>query len=557
MAIKKINGVNFLNNNGRVFLPSKNIDIFPCSRRGQYSDTSTFAYYDPEARLNTERTNRIGTAINGFTDSFIINETFSDNDTIVFVLAGYRIQVKNFVPADIAEALEVTDGKIYAHLSLHKDISLNVEGYHTEILYRQSTEAKQKNYLDVTYTDNDITDDFFVGISFTAAPVEDTFNNAVLTAHNLSLFEKLNSEWLLVQVSLLPKIKHGDTEDSIKINGDFTVEHTKADGTVQTSFKVTDEATTLGPTVMSSLIVGEVVEGEIFPVSGTIKAKNNIMAPVIVATTAIDTPQLGTAVLTSDDPDNPEIVVDPDKALKVNTIDSDTVEGLTIKQATKLENALEVDGTVLINNTITAEKLVITDKDIDGTDKGEIVTPQLRVNRITSNEGSITVDNKKLIVNKSLEMLAKAPTTTDPDPSPAKATIEQAVIGDLAVKTDTKLKGSTGKISATNSISTDGDLKVGSYINVGSPASPTNFTGNISAKNEITAEARLRVPNTFRAEASDQTTYVQKLSVTENVTAKEVAVEKITQNGNTIPTIKLVQNGTAYQLQFTLDASKK
>ena len=69
--IIEINGVTFLPNNDRVFLQSKNINIFPCARRGQYGIVGSAKYYDPEARLNTERTNRIGTAINGFKDKFI------------------------------------------------------------------------------------------------------------------------------------------------------------------------------------------------------------------------------------------------------------------------------------------------------------------------------------------------------------------------------------------------------------------------------------------------------------------------------------------------------
>lgn len=417
--IRKINETTVLVENNRVFLPSTSINIFPCSRRGQYSDKGSAEYYDPEARLNTERTNRIGTAINGFTDSFIVNREFNDNDTLVFVLAGYRIEAKNFIPSDIATALDITSGKIYAHLSLHEGVSLNVEGYHTEILYRQSTEVTQKNYLDVTYTNSGHTGDFFVGISFTKEPVVDTlgFSNTVLPAHELELFEKAGSSWELVQTSLLPKIEHGQTADSIKINGDFVVKHGE-----QTSFKVTGDETVLGSTEMTQLTV-----------SGTTELK---------------------------------------AGLKVTAGNVEVNAG-----------GATISGAAVINNTITAKKLVVTNKDTDGTEKGEIVTPQVRVNRITSDEGSITVDNKKLIVNKSLEMIAKAGAT-----DPAVATIEKAVIGNLEVKEDTtKLKGSTGK-----------------------------------------------------------------------VTAKEVAADKITQNGNAVPTMKLVSKSDIIsQLQITLDASKK
>ena len=43
--------------NGKVFIQSSNINVFPCSRRGQFSEDNFVKHYDPEARLNTERTN--------------------------------------------------------------------------------------------------------------------------------------------------------------------------------------------------------------------------------------------------------------------------------------------------------------------------------------------------------------------------------------------------------------------------------------------------------------------------------------------------------------------
>ncbi len=367
MAVKKINEINYLIDNNRIFLPSKNINIFPCSRRGQYSTADYALYYDPEARLNTERTNRISTAINGFTDRFIVNEDFNDSgDTLVFVLAGYRIEIKNFIPSDIAalleEALKTTVDKIYAHLSLHKGVSLNVESYSTEILYRQSTEDTQTNYLDVSYGD---TDYFFVGISFVKEPVLDSYGSAELTPHDLALFEKSDSSWKLVQTSLLPHIEHGETENSIKIKGNFTVEHIKDDGTTQTSFQITD-----GPIAINKATIYD------------LDVDTNIDTSTIDASTSVTTPSLKTNTITSD---NAEIVVD--KVLKVDTINSDSTNGLTIKQATKLDSTLTVDDEIIANN------------DIKVAANYEVDTPQLRVNRITSGGGSITIDNKDLVVN--------------------------------------------------------------------------------------------------------------------------------------------------------------
>ena len=226
-TIESKNGINFLVNNNRVFLPSRNINVFPCSRRGQSKIEDIPEYYDPEARLNTERTNRIHTAINGFKGfndsySFVINNDFTTGDTLVFVLAGYRIEVKNFNPEDIAEALGLTDANtIYAHLSLHTGISLQVEDYFTDILYRQSNESTDVNYLDVYYEKNSNKDSFFVGVSFTTDETEDNLVDYTLINYNLPLFSKADSTWQLVQTSLLPKIEHDETENSIKISGDF------------------------------------------------------------------------------------------------------------------------------------------------------------------------------------------------------------------------------------------------------------------------------------------------------------------------------------------------
>jgi hypothetical protein len=242
------NHINYLKNNNRVFFPSENVNIFPCSRRGRSYDASELVYYDPEARLNTERTNRIGTAINGFTDSFI--ESY-ENNKLTFVLAGYRVEVKDFYPGEIASVLyQATDGEsgesgvrpttICAHLSLHTGISLNTGDYTTEILYRQSTantgDIEQVNSLDVTYSDKDLNDndiniDYFVGISFTSGPTVDIINDVLLPAHDLDLFKNTqnNNAWSIVQTSLLPKIKHGEgAGDSVYIH-DLETENIEID----------------------------------------------------------------------------------------------------------------------------------------------------------------------------------------------------------------------------------------------------------------------------------------------------------------------------------------
>ena len=495
--IKRINEINYLLDNNRVFLSSGNINIFPCSRRGQYADIDEPIFYDPEARLNTERTNRIGAASNGFTDSFIESYTRNKDaegnelstSTLVFMLAGYRVEIKN-LSTSIIDDLGVASDKIYAHLSLHKGVSLNVESYFTEILYRQSTELDQKNYLDVSYTDNavedgtgkkSVTDYFFVGVSFTNTPVvdADTINKAILEPHNLPLFEKVNGDWQIVQTSLLPKIAHGETENSIKVAGNVEI----TDGNLIVKNGITTRIGNLN-----------VSEGGINATKGKITAlnsqiTNNIDTSTLKATTNIVTPLLKTNEITSD---NSEIVVS--KVLKVDTISSDSTNGLTVKQAAKLDKTLTVEGAAVVNDTLTTEKLVATKIDAStGEDKGEIKTPKLRVNTITSDTSTVTVDDKAVILSRDLSVLMKK--SASPKDSAAVATIDKAVIGDLTVqKDDTNLTKSTGKITA-------GNLTVGQYINVGSPAIPTTTAGDVVAKNSIYAENNIVAKNTLKAPA--------------------------------------------------------
>jgi hypothetical protein len=397
-------------NGGRVFLQSRDINVFPCSRRGQagedpLAEGSPISYYDPEARLNTERTNRLHTAINGFKDSFIITDQkeFESGSPLVFVLAGYYLEAKNFNPNNIATALkDEGEGEatvLYAYLRLTASVEIS-SGYSTEILARQSDSEHDERYLDVSYRDEvgaDKTGDFFMGVSFVKS-LDDSHDSTEFT---LPLFKKNGTSWELVQTSLLPKIDHGETEDSIssiKISGDFTVEHLKDGGSKQTSFSVTKDKTSLGSaqikelTVDNKLVVG--TDGD--AATGTITAKKLVNTP---------------------------------------TLDVKTIKNTESGASVSIDDSLSVTGEA------TAKKLIIPSNiDENGTEKGEVKTPQLRVNRITSDGNEITVDGKKLIVNKSLEMLAK-------DGKSAEATIAKAVIGDLNVKTG--LNDSTGKITAT------------------------------------------------------------------------------------------------------------
>lgn len=398
----------------RVFMPSQTINVFPCSRRGQITTEGSKLSCDPEARLNTERTNRLRTSINGFTDSFVVNNTFVTGDTLVFVLAGYRIEIKEFDPTAIERALGITDGIIYAHLSLHDGIPFGVANYFTEILYRQSTKAIEHNYIDVEYFDGSSKSDFFMGVSFTAEEVFDIDNaNNRLKAANLPLFFKSNSGWELVQTSLLPKVEHDTYHDSIKISGNFTVKHGE-----QTSFQVTENETHLGTTAVSKLTVdGETtLNNNLAVTSGetslqkltakdtelnslTVKSATKLNSTLAVSgkTTFNNgfTVTKGAAVaptVTVDSITSNKTEIAVDKPLKVNIINSDSTEGLNVKQAVKLDKTLEVDDKATFNKglSVTSDNTMLKQTTVEGlTDTGITNLKDLTVSTNASVTGSI------------------------------------------------------------------------------------------------------------------------------------------------------------------------
>jgi hypothetical protein len=419
-----INENRLLIDNERVFIPSELINIFPCSRRGQSKIEGNPVYYDPEARLNTERTNRLHTAINGFTDKFIVNNSFTAGDTLVFVLAGYYVEVKNFEPDIIAAGLYgdtfTSDSKIYAHLSLHDNVSLNND-YFTEILYRQSGSSNDTNYLDVSYSYTTPPNpeaegrtatregDFFVGVSFTKTPVSD----GSFTPHDLPLFSYLAGDWKLVEASKLPKVEHDTELDSIKLSGNLTVKHGE-----QTSFKVTKDETLLGPTIMSSLIVGEKSENDTFA-DGTIKVKKHIETPALEATESARTPLLnvtneGTAQANIDNATIiGELKVQNDGDARLSADAVNITGTLLVSQGDTTLKKLTAEHTTVTNLAIAGEAeagsaLTVNGK---GTIKGDLEittktsTPTLDVNKITANEIWLdTVDNESIGQVPTLEI---------------------------------------------------------------------------------------------------------------------------------------------------------
>lgn len=422
--IKHENGVNFLIKDSRVFFPSKNINVFPCSRRGQSEIETNAKYYDPEARLNTERTNRINTAINGFTDSFIINNSFDAGDSLTFVLAGYRVEVKNFNPDTIATVLGLTenDSILYAHLSLQTGISLHVEDYYTEILYRQSTKLTDTNYIDVQYeykdTDNTLTDDFFVGVSLTSEEAKDSLSDYTLISYNLPLFYKVGGNWELVEASKLPKVEHDTEPDSIKLSGDFTVNHS---GTA--SFKVIKDSNTSKTTINTTelevtgkaVINGATTLQNTLEVADKVTAKNGLEVSnsdlkVTTGTLTVNkniTTETGNITAANGITTTKDLIVSNNAQIKDANIDKAIISSLEVTNQADIAyinvgtptNKTTTSGDIIAQNNISAEGTITADN--------QVSTPTLVVDTINSDaEDGLTI-TPDTTINKNLTVIGE------------------------------------------------------------------------------------------------------------------------------------------------------
>lgn len=536
------NSINVLSDSeaNRVFLSSRNINVFPCSRRGREELEDSIKQYDPEARLNTERTNRLHTAVNGFTKSFIDSfntyditvkdengeERETETNTLIFVLAGYYVEAKNFNPTAIASALgSSTGGTIYAHLSLYDKASLSAEGYFTEILYRQFATTTDSQYLDITYSDTNTTNDFFVGISFTKeAELDKTLN---IPSYNLPLFTYSGSNWELVQTSLLPKVEHGETEDSIKLGGNL---------------EVTGEDTTLKKLSAGATDVGSlVVEGTTY-LKGTaqIDGEATLYNKLLVKSGSTTRAEIDSSKVSFN--------------LPVTVNDTLQVKRTTgTGPAARVEGSLEVHegiSTETINaNTIQSVETLKTDNA-----KGLVVT-----STAVSPEHTLKVEGKTHITDSvtapTLDVKTIKNTATD-----ASVNIEDSlsISGDLTVKSSYGVSTPTLKVNTIETRSTDANaeitiskplkvtsnLKVEDNISVGTPVTtaPADNSGCIVAKNEIIAENRLRVPGTFRVEAAEKTAHIQNLAVVEKVNVGELSPDEL---ASTLGSIVAKNNITA------------
>jgi hypothetical protein len=241
-----------VNNNGLVFVQSKNVKTFPCGRRrsgivdpDNNSATVSDRYYipfDPEARLNTEANNRKHSGLNGFKQKYLYS--WDDSGSISFVLAGYLFEISsdyNTVDSfgkGVAETLALNEpmNKIFVNIKLADmtffEGATNVPPATTKILRDQYTSKSPLECLDQPANlkaDKTNPDSYyFFGLSFSSKDLESEDKALSITTDWVSMqlldYDAANSCWKIHEASRLPVIDHGDERGSVNIPGSLSVE---------------------------------------------------------------------------------------------------------------------------------------------------------------------------------------------------------------------------------------------------------------------------------------------------------------------------------------------
>jgi len=274
------------------FLNSLNVQAYPCGRRRSTdieNDTGDKEKYripfDPEARLNTEANNRKHSSLNGFTQTYLKDW---DENTLTISLAGYLFTITldsgyasenafgtalfNALTTDNKELPEATH--LYANI-LIEDVHLfsGFTEYYTGILRNQSGDVSEKpeTALDLVADETaaaDIGNFYFSGLSFSATPLTGstefkTYDSATNTKNNqtavslclletTALDENGKPIWKIHEPARLPKIMHGDTEDSVVVAGNTLMQ---SDLTVEGKATVKEAEIAEKTTVTGELVV--------------------------------------------------------------------------------------------------------------------------------------------------------------------------------------------------------------------------------------------------------------------------------------------------------------
>ena len=301
------------NNVNLTFVKSVNVQAYPCGRRRSINIAAEGAPekrlpFDPEARLNTEANNRKHSGLNGYTQTYL-KDWDPTNGEFSLAIAGYLFKVTlgpeymtakhktddntetdtmaaaiNAVGVKIASNLNSSDTANYIYANI---VTEEVHLFSTEHEYYTSVLRKQEGIsgkppaeeLDLPISDEakeNFDNYYFSGLSLSVRPLTETINpEKPLTEQEETKSERLiynpttkalyqrvislcileknsNGNWQLHQPALLPSIKHGETEDSIKV---------KELSTNKLDLEVTDDEGTTSSIGVPALNVVETSEG--------------------------------------------------------------------------------------------------------------------------------------------------------------------------------------------------------------------------------------------------------------------------------------------------------
>lgn len=269
------------------FLKSIDVKAYPCGRRRSESiikndkvSEKYFLPFDPEARLNTEFNNTRHNSLNGYTQSYI-NELDEDKKFFTFAINGYTFTINITSADDIDSNVNVIDlfgtklasslgdessKKIYANIKLEeiplysRVDSISSEEtllYNTWVLRNQSASSYATPELDLLRSAkgneqlniSNVNEYYFSGVSFSTRPITEDAQKSIanssacsykfIQANDLNraqyefslciLLKDDNGQWVLNEEAKLPRVLHGETENSVKV-GHISAESIKYNG---------------------------------------------------------------------------------------------------------------------------------------------------------------------------------------------------------------------------------------------------------------------------------------------------------------------------------------
>lgn len=270
------------------FLQSTCVKVFPCGRRrAQIGDTEAYIPFDPEARLNTEANAISHSSLNGFTQNYIKNW---GNNTFSIVLNGYLFTITSYSTTNsfgetLTTTLKEVDktlnvNRIYANIRIEETPLYSAENnlkYNTYILRDQKDSPDSTASADIDLLKDNTADPnrhenyYFSGLSFSSKPITslystkqgsqtvsyaDTEGSSKQRVISLCILEKVEDDdtWYIHQPALLPKIEHGDTENSVKLFGDIeTTGNIATTGNINTTGTIEAKGIKLGTDSVPSL----------------------------------------------------------------------------------------------------------------------------------------------------------------------------------------------------------------------------------------------------------------------------------------------------------------